>query len=42
LLIGVLLIVGRWMRLSSVVTSVLLLVFFGLMIRAYAKGDLHE
>jgi len=38
LLIGVLLIAGRWMRVSTVATSLLLLVFFGLMIRAYAKG----
>src|SRR5258705_5845031 len=38
LLIGLLLIVGRLMRLSSVVTSALLVVFFGLMVRAYAKG----
>src|SRR5258705_939382 len=38
LLIGVLLIAGRWMRLSTVITSLLLLVFFTLMIRAYVKG----
>ena len=38
LLIGVLLIAGRWMRTSASVASLLLLVFFSLMIRAYAKG----
>jgi uncharacterized membrane protein YphA (DoxX/SURF4 family) len=38
LLIGVLLIVGRWMRVTTVACSVLLLVFFGLMIRAHLKG----
>jgi uncharacterized membrane protein YphA (DoxX/SURF4 family) len=38
LLIGVLLIVGRWMRVATVACSVLLLVFFGLMVRAHLKG----
>ena len=38
LLIGLLLIVGRWMRGATVVTSALLLVFFGLMVRAHLKG----
>jgi uncharacterized membrane protein YphA (DoxX/SURF4 family) len=38
LLIGALLIAGRWMRASTAATSLLLLVFFGLMVRAYAKG----
>ncbi|HXB68797.1 MAG TPA: MauE/DoxX family redox-associated membrane protein [Candidatus Acidoferrales bacterium] len=38
LLIGVLLIVGRWRRVSTLATSGLLLVFFGLMVRAYIKG----
>ena len=38
LAIGILLIAGLWMRVSTVVTSLLLLTFFGLMIRAYAKG----
>lgn len=38
LLIGVLLIAGRWMRVSTIATSLLLLVFFGLMVRAHAKG----
>jgi uncharacterized membrane protein YphA (DoxX/SURF4 family) len=38
LLIGSLLIAGRWMRASTATTSLLLLVFFALMIRAYVKG----
>ncbi len=38
LLVGVLLIVGRWLRVSTVATSALLLVFFSLMVRAYVKG----
>src|SRR2546426_248742 len=38
LLIGALLIAGRWLRTSTAATSLLLLVFFGLMVRAYAKG----
>ena len=38
LLIGVLLIVGRWMRVATVVCSLLLLLFFGLMVRAHLKG----
>ena len=38
LAVGALLIVGRWMRLAGSVTSVLLIVFFTLMVRAYAKG----
>jgi uncharacterized membrane protein YphA (DoxX/SURF4 family) len=38
LLIGVLLIVGRWMRVAAVGCSLLLLVFFGLMVRAHLKG----
>jgi uncharacterized membrane protein YphA (DoxX/SURF4 family) len=38
LLIGVLLIVGRWMRVATVACSILLLVFFGLMVRAHLKG----
>ena len=37
-LIGVLLIVGRWMRVATVVCSLLLLLFFGLMVRAHLKG----
>jgi uncharacterized membrane protein YphA (DoxX/SURF4 family) len=38
LVMGVLLIVGRWMRVATVACSVLLLVFFGLMVRARLKG----
>ena len=38
LLIGVLLILGRWMRVATVACSVLLLAFFGLMVRAHLKG----
>jgi putative oxidoreductase len=37
-LIGVLLIVGRWFRVSTLSTSLLLLVFFSLMVRAFAGG----
>lgn len=38
LAVGVLLIVGRWLRVSTLATSGLLMVFFGLMVRAYIKG----
>ena len=38
LAVGALLIVGWCMRLAGSVTSVLLIVFFTLMVRAYAKG----
>ena len=38
LLIGVLLIVGRSMRVATVACSVMLVVFFGLMVRAHLKG----
>ncbi len=38
LAIGIMLIVGRGLRISATVTSLLLLVFFGLIVRAYAKG----
>ena len=38
LLVGLLLIAGRWLRVSSIATSALLLVFFSLMVRAYFKG----
>jgi uncharacterized membrane protein YphA (DoxX/SURF4 family) len=38
LLIGALLIVGRWMRVATVACSLLLLLFFGLMVRAHLKG----
>ena len=37
-LIGILLIAGRWLRISTVSTSLLLLVFFSLMVRAFAGG----
>src|ERR1019366_8135743 len=37
-LVGLLLIVGRWFRTSTVSTSLLLLVFFSLMVRAFAGG----
>jgi uncharacterized membrane protein YphA (DoxX/SURF4 family) len=37
-LIGLLLIAGRWLRTSTVSTSLLLLVFFSLMVRAFAGG----
>ena len=38
LLIGVLLIAGRWMRVATGAASLLLLLFFGLMVRAHLKG----
>ena len=38
LMSGVLLIGGRWMRVATVGCSVLLLAFFGLMVRAHLKG----
>src|ERR1035437_8747119 len=38
LVVGGMLIGGRWLRLATGITSLLLAVFFGLMIRAYAKG----
>jgi uncharacterized membrane protein YphA (DoxX/SURF4 family) len=39
LLIGFLLILGRWLRVSSTATSLLLLVFFSLIVRAAIKGQ---
>lgn len=39
LLIGLLLIAGRWVRFASTSTSLLLVVFMSLMIRAYIKGQ---
>jgi uncharacterized membrane protein YphA (DoxX/SURF4 family) len=39
LAIGVLLIVGLFPRITSVATTLMLLGFFGLMVRAYAKGE---
>src|ERR1051325_3850223 len=38
LAIGVGLVAGIWLRISSTVTSLLLVVFFALMVRAFAKG----
>jgi uncharacterized membrane protein YphA (DoxX/SURF4 family) len=38
MLIGLALMAGRWLRVSAAAASLLLLVFFGLMVRAYAKG----
>lgn len=38
LAIGVLLIAGLWLRISSSIVSLLLLTFFTLMVRAYIKG----
>ena len=37
-LIGLLLMAGRWFRLSTVSTSFLLLIFFSSMVRAFAQG----
>ncbi len=39
MLIGLLLIAGRWLRAASGITSLLLLVFFSLMVRAAVKGQ---
>jgi putative oxidoreductase len=39
LLLGLLLIAGKWLRVSSAVTSLLLVVFFSLMVRAAIKGQ---
>lgn len=36
--VGLLLISGIWLRVSATITTLLLMVFMGLMIRAYAKG----
>jgi len=38
-LLGVLLIAGRWMRFASAATSLLLVVFLTLIVRAYLKGQ---
>ena len=38
MLIGLALMAGRWLRVSAAAASLLLLVFFALMVRAYAKG----
>jgi len=39
LLLGFLLIAGRWLRITSAVTSLLLLVFFSLIVRSAIKGQ---
>jgi uncharacterized membrane protein YphA (DoxX/SURF4 family) len=39
LAVGILLIVGLWLRAAAIATTVLLGVFFGLMVRAYAMGQ---
>ena len=39
LTLGLLLISGRWPRLSATAASALLTVFFGLMVHAYVKGE---
>src|SRR4026209_448682 len=39
LLLGVALIVGKWLRISSAIMSALLLVFFTLIVRAAVKGQ---
>jgi len=38
LAVGLLLISGFWLQISGTLVSLLLLTFFGLMVRAYAKG----
>ena len=38
MVIGLALMAGRWLRVSAAAASLLLLVFFGLMVRAYATG----
>src|ERR1700722_5743108 len=38
LAIGLLMIAGLWLRISASIVSLLLLTFFALMVRAYAKG----
>jgi uncharacterized membrane protein YphA (DoxX/SURF4 family) len=38
LVIGLLLIAGLWLRISSTIVSLILLTFFVIMVRAYAKG----
>lgn len=39
LLIGMLMLIGRWVRFASTVISLLLVVFMSLMVRAYLKGQ---
>jgi uncharacterized membrane protein YphA (DoxX/SURF4 family) len=38
LLLGLLLITGFWLRISATAVSLMLLVFFSLIVRAWAKG----
>jgi uncharacterized membrane protein YphA (DoxX/SURF4 family) len=38
MLIGLALMAGRWLRVSAAAASLMLLMFFALMVRAYAKG----
>jgi putative oxidoreductase len=38
LIVGLMLIAGIWLRVAATITSLLLVVFFALMIRAYVKG----
>jgi uncharacterized membrane protein YphA (DoxX/SURF4 family) len=38
LAVGLMLIAGFWLRISGTIVSLLLLTFFALMVRAYAKG----
>lgn len=38
LALGILLLTGLWLRQAAVVASALLMVFFGVMLRSYAKG----
>ena len=38
ILLGLLLVIGRWSRSSTVMVSGLLVVFFGLMVRAFLQG----
>lgn len=37
-LLGLMLVIGRWSRTSTVIVSGLLLVFFSMMVRAFAQG----
>jgi uncharacterized membrane protein YphA (DoxX/SURF4 family) len=39
LALGLLLISGRWMRISTIATSALLTLFFAMMVRAYVRGE---
>ena len=39
LALGILLLAGRWRRISTVAASALLMLFFGMMVRAYIRGQ---